>query len=62
MSNLCAEKVLLCYIEDNVKFRFGGVDNFRDVIFVLGFVVDNFQISTNWSKLKILELKSILLR
>ena len=28
LSNLCTEKGPLCYIEDNVKFRFGGVDNF----------------------------------
>ena len=47
--------VPLCNIEDNVKFRFGGVDNFRDVVFVfvfVGSVVKNFQISTKLVKIE----------
>ena len=43
----------MCNIEDNVKFRFRGVDNFCDVVFVfVGFVVENFQISTKLVKIE----------
>ena len=50
--------VPLCNIKDNVKFRFGGVDNFHDVVFdFVGFVVENFQISTKLVKIENFEIK-----